>query len=74
MAFHAAVSLGRLCVVEQVSMTYLITRLPELSPCDKGEVSLYSVDKATISQDKNDCESSKCTSDNRKLRSHEWSS
>lgn len=37
LAFHAAVSLGRLCVVEPVSKTYLITRLPELSPCDKGE-------------------------------------
>jgi len=37
LAFHAAVSLGRLCVVEPVSKTYLITRLPELSPRDKGE-------------------------------------
>jgi len=27
-------------VVEPVSKTYLITRLPELSPRDKGEVSL----------------------------------
>ena len=45
LAFHSAVSLGRLCVVEPVSKTYLITRLPELSPCDKGEVSLFSADK-----------------------------
>lgn len=39
LAFHAAVSLGRLCVVEPVSKTYLISRLPGLSPQDKGEVS-----------------------------------
>ena len=39
LAFHAAVSLGRLCVVEPVSKTYLINRLPGLSPRDKGEVS-----------------------------------
>lgn len=38
LAFHAAVSLGRLCVVEPVSKMYLITRLPGLSPRDKGEV------------------------------------
>ncbi|CAH3196062.1 unnamed protein product [Porites evermanni] len=37
MAFHAAVSLGRLCVVEPVSKSYLISRLPGLSPHDKGE-------------------------------------
>lgn len=37
LAFHAAVSLGRLCVVEPVSKMYLITRLPGLSPRDKGE-------------------------------------
>ncbi|XP_078346975.1 uncharacterized protein LOC144632253 isoform X2 [Oculina patagonica] len=37
LAFHAAVSLGRLCVVEPFSKTYLITRLPGLSPRDKGE-------------------------------------
>ena len=41
LAFHAAVSLGRLCVVEPVSKTYLITRLPGLSPHDKGEVSCF---------------------------------
>lgn len=38
MAFHAAVSLGRLCVIEPVSKSYLISRLPELSPHEKGEV------------------------------------
>lgn len=38
MAFHAAVSLGRLCVVEPVSKSYLISRLPGLSPHEKGEV------------------------------------
>ena len=35
-------------MVEPVSKTYLITRLPELSPCDKGEVSLFSADKTVI--------------------------
>ena len=39
LAFHAAVSLGRLCVVEPVSKTYLISRLSGLAPKDKGEVS-----------------------------------
>lgn len=38
LAFHAAVSLGRLCVVEPVSKTYLISRLPDLTSSDKGEV------------------------------------
>lgn len=38
LAFHAAVSLGRLCVVEPVSRSYLISRLPGLSPHEKGEV------------------------------------
>lgn len=37
LAFHASVSLGRLCVVEPVSKMYLITRLSELSPQEKGE-------------------------------------
>jgi len=37
LAFHAAVSLGRLCVVEPVSKTYLINRLPGLSTRDKAE-------------------------------------
>lgn len=37
LGFHAAVSLGRLCVVEPVSKAYLISRLPELTPSDKGE-------------------------------------
>lgn len=37
LAFHAAVSLGRLCVVEPVSKAYLISRLSGLSPHDKGE-------------------------------------
>lgn len=41
LAFHAAVSLGRLCVVEPVSKMYLITRLPGLSPRDKGEVRVW---------------------------------
>ena len=45
LAFHAAVSLGRLCVVEPVSKKYLITRLPGLSPRDKGEVSSFSVNE-----------------------------
>lgn len=37
LAFHAAVSLGRLCVVEPVSKSYLISRLPDLTSSDKGE-------------------------------------
>ena len=45
LAFHAAVSLGRLCVVEPVSKMYLITRLPGLSPRDKGEVRVWPLNK-----------------------------
>lgn len=51
LAFHAAVSLGRLCVVEPVSKKYLISRLPELSPRDKGEA-LYVLIKQMNCKDK----------------------
>ena len=34
--------------LEQGSTTYLITRLLELSLCDKGEVSLFTVDNPII--------------------------